>query len=328
LLIEPFSRRYHFTPRLYGYDTVLGETRIRCKQTFAFADVEGPNIRWLNLSLISGFQKWELLDGKGQRIGEGELRKGEVAVREGKIPHRGCIVFSPGTAGGIAIYPLQGELIFRIEGNNAVFGQKVEGTAMEGQVFANRILLVRLPIEGDQLTLARDFGAAFGLFEDIHTKKWEAKLIFGALASAPYPLILKAVDGGVLFKFEDKDLPSGLPVFVDGLNDHWDAVIWREGEREFLPLGVRDGRGYFQLSQERNDTGTFYLGHIVTCDNKEVYLHIEPLAEKGLRIVAHNPTAKVITTTLRRAKGLNWLPYFEQKIAIKPGEDVEVIVKR
>lgn len=324
LLIEPFSRRYHFTPRLYGYDVVLGEMKVHCKQTFTFAEVEGPNLLWLSLELIGGFQNWKILGSNGEKICEGAFEKNRVSVPEKDLHVMGCIVFSPGTAGGIAVYPLESNLVFRIEGNSVIFGQKLKGATTAGQVFTNRILLVRLPMDGEPLELAKEFGEIYGLFLDGHGRKWQLIVHHGLPTLTNYPICIKAVEGGVLLDFKDEGLNGGLPIFVDGLNDLWDAFVWRKGEKEFLPIGVRDGRGYFQFSQEENDTGTFYIGHIAICDNKDICLSVEALTDKRLRLVAQNNAERFITTIIKRAKGLIWLPYFERKIALKPGEKVEI----
>lgn len=323
-LVEPFARRYHFTPRLYGYDAVLGEVKIRCKQDFTFAEVDGPNLRWLGLSLVSGFHRWAVLDTKGEEVTDGALKREGVTVPEGVIPRNGCIVFMPGTAGGIAVFPLSSDIVFRIEGNGVALGEKRKGKAQSGQTFTNSLLLVRLPIEGEPIAAAREFGEAMGLFANGAKRKWQARALHGKIVADSYPLRLQSEGGGVLLEFEDKGLVAGLPAFVEGLNDRWDAFVWREGSGEFSPLGVRDGVGYFQFSEAGKGSGTFYLGHIAVCDDRRVCLSVGELSEESLLLEAHNPTDQRIVAVVRRAKGLRRLPYFERKIALNPGGTVRL----
>ncbi|MGB9607210.1 MAG: hypothetical protein ACPL7E_01600, partial [bacterium] len=313
-LCNGYVRIYHFTPRIYGYDSLIFDSSLKTKQEITFKQGVSPNLGWLNISFSGGYNRWALLDERGEVEKSGDIKNiGELTVKKG-----GALVFLPGVAGGVAIFPLGKDLIYR----DGRLGWKMEGRLPANTSLRESLLVLRLPIDKDAVESAREFGEAYGLMGG--KGKYILRLKQGDRKFGLFPLRLKAEKNGVVFDFTDNGIPAGLPIIVEGLNDNWDTVIWKKGERSPRVIGVREGKCYFQLSQEQPDDGTFYLGHLVVCNDPEVVLQMKEINDKGIRLEVHNPTDKLKKIVIQKAKGLAWCPDFKKTLQVPPGQSSQV----
>jgi hypothetical protein len=238
------------------------------------------------------------------------------------IPKGGALVFLPGLAGGVAVFPLKNDLIYK---KHERIGRKMEGSLPANSIVREHILVVRLPIDKDSVECAREFGKAFGFMEG--EKKFEFNVRKGNKKESLYPLWLEAMDGGVVFDFSDKGLPAGLPIIIEGLNDRWDTIVWGKGKGNPKVIGTKDGKCYFQLSQDEPESGTFYIGHLAVCNDPEIALSVKAIKDKSITLEVHNPADKAKRAIVQKAKGLTWYPDFRKELKVAPGRSLLVEIK-
>jgi hypothetical protein len=316
-LFSGYVRVYHFTPRIYGYDGLIFDSSLQTKQKITFKPDSVPNLSWLSISFSGGYTHYALLNRRGEVEREGEIKDmGELT-----IPKGGALVFLPGFAGGVAVFPLGNDLIYK----NGRIGRKMEGDLPANTELKEHFLVIRLSIDKDAVESAREFGKAFGLMEG--EKKFEFNVRKGSKKESFYPLQLEAMDGGVVFDFSDKGLPAGLPIIIEGLNDHWDTIVWRRGKGNPKVIGTKDGKCYFQLSQDEPESGTFYIGHLAVCDDPEIALSVKAIKDKSITLEVQNPTDKAKRAIVQKAKGLTWYPDFRKELKVAPGRSLLVEIK-
>jgi hypothetical protein len=132
---------------------------------------------------------------------------------------------------------------------------------------------------------------------------------------------------GVEAQVPKADMPGFLPTIVDGLNGNWSAFLLDHKRKwpNFRALPIRDGASFAQLDLNEGDSDLF-IGHPVTCGEKEVKIQVA-WQEPGVWFVeAHNPTDEAVKTELRSSPG--WTPFaFRETVELAPGTSRIWLVK-
>jgi hypothetical protein len=188
----------------------------------------------------------------------------------------------------------------------------------------------------------------------------------GRVESTRLFLRLKTDQGGWRGTISQADLPLVLPILVDGLNPNWSAGIWYRGKNtlltpewkldpwrlEIIPEPgqdqilrvaafhsggqygydatqpawslVSDGVGFLTVDLQEKARDLF-LGNLVTCDNPEIRLTF--IRDPGRAyVVAHNPTGRDVTITVRPGKGFDLYGNWSKTVRVEGGSSVEVPV--
>lgn len=163
------------------------------------------------------------------------------------------------------------------------------------------------------------------------------KLVRGTGAPRAGVLELQGAEGAVEFVLPR---PSGLPrltlpVRVGAMNPRWSAWRWQKrgyekgdygnGQNRFSPLGVDAYNfAYIPAYTTWADQTHVVAGHPVVADavGKELFIQVTPIGEAPLRwhVSVNNPTAKIITATLRRVINLPGLSFTSRKVTLGPGQ--------
>ena len=95
--------------------------------------------------------------------------------------------------------------------------------------------------------------------------------------------------------------------------------FWEQRRRSSL---VSDGVGFLTLDLQEKDRDLF-IGNLVTCDNPEIRLTFlrDP---KRAYVVAHNPTTRRVTVTLKPGKGFDLYGNWSKQVVVPAGDSVEV----
>ena len=83
---------------------------------------------------------------------------------------------------------------------------------------------------------------------------------------------------------------------MNGLNDHWSAYLYDRHEKKARPLGVFENQAWATVRLHGEDD--LFVGHPVTCDNRNVVLQVTQTGDNAWRLEAHNPTDAPMTVTL------------------------------
>lgn len=327
-LIRGEVRQWHPTPRLYGYDTLIVRSRLKCLQHLEF---ERPHPDALAVGLLGGrftggVHRWQHLGRDGQVKVEGKFGD-QPSSSSGRLSPGECLIFGPGFFGGLVIYPLSGAVDYVVRHDGSfVLGLAKSAPMTKDQQMEHWFLLLRTPASKDDresaVRFARDFGLVGG------QPAYHISVKGGQVARSGYPLVLSGTNGGLVVEFRDRGLPAGLPVFVKGLNDNWDAVVWQQGRGVIEHMGVREGIGYYQFSESESEGGTYFLGHPVVCSDLEVRLQLVELGEKKLTLRLHNPRARRVVTQIATSSSLPWLKPFRKKISIGPNQTLQLSIKQ
>ncbi|MCY3023972.1 MAG: hypothetical protein NTW87_33755, partial [Planctomycetota bacterium] len=99
-------------------------------------------------------------------------------------------------------------------------------------------------------------------------------------------------------------MPGFVPVIVEGLNDNWSVEILDRARPwpNHRALPVRDGRAFAMLDLVLADSDLF-IGHPVTCDQKDVKLLVSWMAPSQWFVEAHNAGDQPLTAKLQTAPG-------------------------
>lgn len=160
-------------------------------------------------------------------------------------------------------------------------------------------------------TLAR-FGRDFGLTTAKPT--YSADVNAGQIVSQHYIL---HVDGAKENGFSGKltgDLIAKLPIEVSGLNDHWSAMLYDRHLGKARPIGLYANEAWATVPLHGHDD--LFVGHPVTCDNRDIVLQFTQIGDHSWRLEAHNPTDVGVTVNLTANRFFD--PLKNKTISAKP----------
>ena len=148
----------------------------------------------------------------------------------------------------------------------------------------------------------------------------------GKIDNTQNVLALSAKDYGFSGKFNKGNYEGYLPMIINGLNENWDAGIWKEGGNEiFQRFGIKEGKGYAELELDDSEKNIF-LGNYLISDKLEVCLTLIKIAEKNCEFVIHNPTDKDLVCTVKPNPGFKLIPSFSKKQEVKAGSSIKATV--
>lgn len=131
---------------------------------------------------------------------------------------------------------------------------------------------------------------------------------------------LAANKGKVEARLPHVDLHAYLPVRVEGLCGNWSVFLLdrtRTGVN-FRELTMRDGVAYAQIDPSEGKKDLF-IGHPLTCDQRDVILQVAWQQPGRWFVEAHNPTDRPLTTKITSTKG--WTPFtFTTTVTLPPGQ--------
>ena len=110
------------------------------------------------------------------------------------------------------------------------------------------------------------------------------------------------------------DLISSIPIAVSNLNDHWTAMLFDRSEKKARPLGVFENQAWATVRLHGEDD--LFIGHPVTCDNRDVILQVTQIGDDGWRLEAHNPSDAEVSVTLSANRFFD--PLKDKQISAKP----------
>jgi hypothetical protein len=137
---------------------------------------------------------------------------------------------------------------------------------------------------------------------------YDAKFVSGKPMDNYLALRAQAQDGAVEAKIGKADMPGFLPVIVEGLNDNWSVQMLDKARKwpNHRALPIRDGKAYAMLDLTTANMDVF-IGHPVTCDNRELKLQVSWKSPGAWYVEAHNPTDAPVKANLASAAG--WTPF-------------------
>ena len=153
---------------------------------------------------------------------------------------------------------------------------------------------------------------------------------------------------GKIVKTSGRLLPIHLPVMVRGLNPRWSAVLWYRGrthlhtvdryqdrwglktwrwniatyeprvdEVRHIPI-LEDGLGYCQLETDKQDPDVF-IGNPLVCDQAQTFLTLTTAGRGKCTFEINNPTDRILTCTVRPAKGFDLTGKWTRKLTLPAG---------
>ncbi len=137
----------------------------------------------------------------------------------------------------------------------------------------------------------------------------------GTPVSLRYPLRVDGDFSGVI----EGDLISSLPVVVGGLNDRWSAFLYDRQLNAARPLGVFENEAWATVPVRGKQD--LFIGHPVTCDNRDVFLQLTQAGEREWKLEAHNPTPDRVRVAVR--SNPFWTSFvFEEELDLAGGSSV------
>lgn len=282
-----------------------------------------------------------------------DILTGEIS-RSGDLPKGGYVALWPDLAGGLGAFALDKGMRYswwHSPPNNSAF-KLVVPTRAEALPAGHKMSFRFLTVVGPRFAVQSGNNymewtrAAFG----IGGEPWYRVVpSSGKVLSTFYVLKVKAEDGGFAGRFTRAELPSDLPVMVEGLNENWQAVVWYKGSLQFkrpewtkdeyqkaicvmkdrtvedaiYPGPVQEGIGYFGLDIELSDRDVF-IGHPIICNNPEIRLQLLDWRKGKAKIEVHNPTPKPVACTVRNGKGFDLMGSFSKNVTVPAGQSLIV----
>ncbi|HEY3397895.1 MAG TPA: hypothetical protein VGM19_09595 [Armatimonadota bacterium] len=139
-----------------------------------------------------------------------------------------------------------------------------------------------------------DLGESFGLGGGERGVK--STVSAGTLVSREVFYTLQAAAGEAACRIEPRATIIDLPFCVQGVEDNGCAAVFSSARPWFRPVGVAEGKAYFQENVDRGSE--IWAGNVFLCDDKSVRLTLvaDGLAEgRAPFLEVHNPTDKPIT---------------------------------
>jgi hypothetical protein len=232
----------------------------------------------------------------------------------------------PRRLGAPAIFPLT-EVSYHLYGGPNLFGTNFGvpvpgGEAKAGTTWKYRFLFsVFLSEPGELNEPAERIRKAFGLAGDV---AYSPQLVKGEIKDKVYWLRLQALDGGAAVNVEKTDLPGGLPIAVDGLNERWSAVVADRKTGKFVNfIGVLDGTGY-GLVDIRKEPLSLFVGHPVRCGDPNLFIQLLSWGKDGASAEVNNPTDQPVKTWVECSPDCEFLKPGRIEADIPAGQSVVV----
>ena len=291
---------------------------------------------------------------------DGTLKREKVSARtvQGNLPRNGAVGIWPGVfRGSIGFIPLSENLSFSVSKNgkncflNGFYNREKKIYRKGEKIHYSYITVISQldPPENDRFLL--DVRELFGL--DGKKVHCQIQPVSGEVIEAGFVFRLKAEDHAFTGKVPRVQLPLNQPVLLEGLNPRWDAGILYRGKNT-LQLPIKRSNAYRQrfieqvprtftdelyhipvdekgISMLQIDTHLgdrdIFIGNLLTADHPELYLTLTDRRPGRVAFVVHNPTDKVIRSSIRPGKGLGILGNFVRKVTVPPGTSLLVNIK-
>ncbi len=220
-------------------------------------------------------------------------------VKRGSAGKGDCFAEFPRRLGAPAIFPLT-DVAYRLYADpnlfGTVFGVRIpKGRVRKGTAWRYRFLYAVSADEPGSLNeTAQRIRIAFGLSgRPGYTYRFEK----GKSVDTTYWLRAASEDGIVLVDLaRQPEMPGGLPLVVDGLNDRWSAVLAeRETGGRVRFIGALENSGY-ALVDLRDRDRRLLVGHPVRAGDERLFIQLISWGKEGTSVEVHNPTAAPIRT--------------------------------
>ncbi|HEY3321769.1 MAG TPA: hypothetical protein VGP72_14960 [Planctomycetota bacterium] len=132
-------------------------------------------------------------------------------------------------------------------------------------------------------------------------------------------LWLESKDGAIEVKIPKADIPAFVPAIVQRLNENWSVELLDRARPwpNHRALPIRQGFAVAQLDLALADSDLF-IGHPVTCDQKDVKILASWMSPGLWYVEAHNPTDKALPVKLKSNTG--WTVFdFDEAIELPAG---------
>jgi hypothetical protein len=121
------------------------------------------------------------------------------------------------------------------------------------------------------------------------------------------------------------DLPTTLPVVVEGMNDRWTTVLYDRRRRQLRPIGCVEGKAYAVVDPSKGDLDLF-VGHPVVCDDPDLFLTFVQTDGSGFSLEIHNPTNEAREISVEPAPWFDLIEVKPSKLKIPPGSSVFITI--
>lgn len=315
-LVNPRGKPY--TPNFW-----LIETETKILRDITLGDVEGPEQIFFEAMFLPGrLNKWPsflMLAPKGKLRGRTAFAAGKVTLPAAPLARRGYVALLPNYWYCPAVFVLdEHEYVARIAnafGGNVLLGVESPRAVLRAGTRLKHRFLYAVVAGPD--TREEAFERIYRAYGFSGAPAYDVQLDEGVVLDTTFALTLRAEERAVAGSLRIDDLPSGLLVQIDGLCPNWDAGILDTESGKLRRFGILDGRGYLTLHGPLNMR--FAAGNLLICDHEGVRLHLRQ-SKSGWLVEAHNPTASVVTTTIRAPQWLNIAPPFSNAVTLRPGD--------
>lgn len=296
---------------------------IRFKREVTLTDAPG-----LNLTL--GQLGWQTLT-QGAYTAEGRLpQPGKLQAPLG----RGNYFTWPGAWSHGTIFALDDGLFvnctLNAEGGSdrmrPAFGYALGGrTFQPGDTFRYQFLIMRWPVGATmEDRLDARIAEALNLAAPDSGARLTAKQ--GQVLGTQFLLDLQAQDYVFRGTLSGGSPLCDIPVRIAGLNENWTAGVWHRGVEVLVPVAVDpDGLAWLQLDPVQ-DAGEVFLGNLLTCGNRDVLLRAFQRSDRQWEILAHNPTDRPVTITVRGTAG-GPLSRVRRELSLAAGEETRWVTR-
>jgi len=255
----------------------------------------------------------------GWALYRGGRRVGTPGVEAAAKMERGVYAVLEHVGGGVVVAGLDGPLTARVDKHGRL---DVHYTPPAKTLAAGEAIRYTLGFGGadgrNKLPALLGYARAYGLAGD-RAEGFVSEVRRGKVLGDRLIWRVQPVDGALEATLRGPDLPGLLPTRIEGLNDNW--AVWLVDRKRTNPnvraLPVRDGVAYAQLDPAGGDMDVF-IGHPVVCSRDDVTLQVAWMAPGVWFVEAHNPTDKLVETTIRTVGG--W-PKFSltERVALPAG---------
>ncbi|NOY80360.1 MAG: hypothetical protein GXP31_05065 [Kiritimatiellaeota bacterium] len=249
-------------------------------------------------------------------------------VRHGSARKGDCFAEFPRRLGAPVIFPLT-DTAYRLYADpnlfGTVFGERVPGGRVrKGTAWRYRFLYaVFAGGPGSLNETPQRIRTAFGL---TGRPGYKYRFKKGRLVDSTYWLRAASEDGVVLVDLpRQPEMPGGLPLVVDGLNERWSAVVAEretdKGQVRFI--GVLEKSGYALVDLRDRDL-RLLIGHPVRAGDDRLFIQLLSWGSGGTSVEVHNPTPVPIRTWVAVTNACARFRTGKKDVTVPPGTSVTV----
>jgi hypothetical protein len=286
----------------------------------------------------SNDQRWAFLDSTG-RAATGrwdDEKKYSAGALRVPLDGSGYVAYLDSNLGGMALFSLTPGLYAEVNPavkSDATFYLTPEASAhKKGDTIHISMMFMGIPrmteysatVAKDSYATVQKFYQQFAVAPD-STPGYSLNLTQGQLKQYGYPLALTMDEEGAVVFTAEGDLITSLAIRAEQACDNWSAYLYDYEIGKSRPLGVFDSAAWATVTLHGKKR--FFIGHPVSCDNRDVVIQ---LTRKGLDtwgLELHNPTAEDLVVSLKQAAAfepLEGISFPQKPIAIKAGESVNI----